>query len=661
MFDIPQLPVSYDQRPERKDIVSTRLENIVHSGVGKVRKIFSGKKHLDKLVAKIAFGAADFSKLSDGGLQAELHKLRLAILHQGLRDENVVKSFGLIREFGERVLQMRHYDSQIRGGLILLQGKVAEMETGEGKTLTATLPAVTMALAAVPVHVISVNDYLTQRDAENMQPLYRAMGLKTGCVVQGVPPDERRRAYRANITYVTNKELVFDYLRDRLTLGRRQEPTLLQNEYLHSSDHRSKNLLLRGLHYGIVDEADSILIDEARTPLIISGAQGGDEKKQFLEQAFQLASRLVEGDDFVIDRASRRLRLTLDGKERVEKEAPEYGVLWNGMVRRESTIQQALTALHLFHRDEQYLLKEGKIQIIDEFTGRVMKDRSWEQGLHQLIELKEGCELTERRETLAKMSYQRFFRRYLCLAGMTGTAKEVGDELWAVYRLVTIGVAPHRPIQRKKLATHILEDVGQKWQMVVERIEEIHKQGRPVLVGTRSVAASEKLSQLVNSAGLSYQVLNAKQDALEAQIVSQAGTGGAITIATNMAGRGTDILLGKGVKELGGLHVIVTELHEAARIDRQLAGRCGRQGDPGSFEAILSFEDILFEGKENNLLVLAGKRAAGNNSLWSSFFRGWVMKNSQKRIERYHARVRKELFRQDQAHTSLLSFAGRVE
>lgn len=320
-----------------------------------------------------------------------------------------------------------------------------------------------------------------------------------------------------------------------------------------------------------------------------------------------------------------------------------------------------LDGAEFFHRDEQYLVKDGKVQIIDEFTGRVMADRSWEQGLHQLIEIKEHCELTEQREPLAKISYQRFFRRYLRLSGMTGTAKEVTDELWSVFHLQNVPVQPHKPIQRIQLPMKVYISQTEKWTFVVKRIKEFHDLGRPVLVGTRSVAASETLSEHVRQAGIEHQVLNAKQDAEEAAIISKAGAKGMVTIATNMAGRGTDIMLNEEVKQAGGLHVIGTELHEAARIDRQLAGRCGRQGDPGSYEFILSFEDILFEGRQNRWLVRLGKSIAVRFPGGGILITSRIMKFYQNRIERYHAKIRKNLFQQDQAQGNLLSFAGRVE
>jgi preprotein translocase subunit SecA len=598
--------------------------------------------------------------MSDRELACEILPLRERLLTDGFLPVHVAESFALVREFSARVLGLRHYDSQVMGGLVMLRGMVAEMETGEGKTLTATLTAATAALAGLPVHVISVNDYLTERDAENTAPLYRALGLNVGCVVHGQTPEQRRQAYGCDITYATNKELVFDYLRDRLTLADRPDSIMVQAESLQGRGSRVGRLLMRGLHFAIVDEADSVLIDEARTPLIISGSSGVREEREFLEQALHLAGDFVRDRDFELDEARRQILLTPSGRSRIEDAALRLGVLWSGLVRREGAVHQALTALHLFRRDEQYLVRDGKVQIIDEFTGRVMPDRSWEQGLHQLIELKEGCELTQRREPLAKISYQRFFRRYLQLAGMTGTAREVKDELWNIYGLATLRMPTHRPVIRRRLEERIFPSRQEKWRTVVERIGELHLQGRAVLVGTRTVAASEELAARAREAGLPHQMLSAKQDAEEARVISRAGQPGSVTIATNMAGRGTDIMLAPEVREAGGLHVIITEYHEAARIDRQLAGRCGRQGDPGSYEGILSLEDFLFQGKWGDPIIrLAGFMVARAGT--PQFAARWLLRRMQRNVERHHARVRRNLFRQDQAQGSLMSFAGRFE
>ena len=659
-FHLNHPPATREVRAERPDRVETWLERQVHRLHGRARALRGKGAWLRRETAAVGEAGLRLAKLSDRELTCEILPLRERLLTDGFLLVHVAQSFALVREFSARVLGLRHHDSQIMGGLVMLRGMVAEMETGEGKTLTATLTAATAALAGVPVHVVSVNDYLTERDAENMAPLYRALGLSVGFAVHGQAPEQRRQAYGCDITYATNKELVFDYLRDRLTMADRPDPIMVQAESLQGRGSRARRLLMRGLHFAIVDEADSVLIDEARTPLIISGSSGVREEREFLEQALHLAGDFVRDRDFELDEARRQILLTPVGRSRIEDAAQRLGVLWSGLVRREGAVHQALTALHLFIRDEQYLVRDGKVQIIDEFTGRVMPDRSWEQGLHQLIELKEGCELTQRREPLAKISYQRFFRRYLCLAGMTGTAREVADELWGVYGLATLRMPTHRPVIRHRLEERIFPSRQEKWRAVVARIRELHQQGRAVLVGTRTVAASEELAVCAREAGLPHQMLSAKQDAEEAQVISRAGQPGSVTIATNMAGRGTDIMLAPEVREAGGLHVIITEYHEAARIDRQLAGRCGRQGDPGSFEGILSLEDFLFQGKWGDPVIrLAGFLVARAGT--PQFAARWLLRRMQRNVERHHARVRRNLFRQDQAQGSLLSFAGRVE
>lgn len=649
-------PARVDVRAERQDRDWGGLEQLAHDWGGRIAWLCPSRRDFTAIVPAVGALTAQYASLSDARLHEEATTLSIRLHRDGLTQELVANSFALIRETGGRTLGTRHYDSQLIGGRALLANTVAEMETGEGKTLTATLAAATLALMGLPVHVISVNDYLTGRDAKEMGPLYRALGLSVGCVAQGMPPDERRRAYGCHITYVTNKEIVFDYLRDRLTLGELIEPLRLRAESLYARNDRTERLLLRGLHCALVDEADSVLIDEARTPLIISGTgDGGGEERRLLEQALAIASQLHEGKEYLLDRIRRQVLLTETGRQRAGSLAQAFGPLWTGMAWREGVVAQALSALHLFHRDEHYLIRDDVIEIVDEFTGRVMSGRAWEQGLHQLIEVKEGCPLTKRRDPLTKISYQRFFRRYLRLSGMTGTAKEVARELWSVYGLPTVRIPPHRPIVRRHLPSQVLPTLAAKWQTVVSRVREVHHTGRPVLVGTRSVAASEHLSRLMTTAGLTHQVLNAKQDKEEAGIVSQAGRTGKITIATNMAGRGTDIKLGPGVKEMGGLHVIATERHEAARIDRQLAGRCGRQGDPGSYEEIVSLEDALMTGNVCKLICILGRKSVPDR------VSRLALDLAQKRMEKFNARIRQELFRQDQRQGSLLSFSGSRE
>jgi preprotein translocase subunit SecA len=389
-FHLNHPPATREVRAERPDRVETWLERQVHRLHGRVRALRGKGGWLRRETAAVNEAGQLLAGLSDQELADEIRPLRERLLTDGFLPAHVADSFALVREFSTRILGLRHHDSQVMGGLVMLRGMVAEMETGEGKTLTATLTAATAALAGLPVHIISVNDYLTSRDAENTAPLYRALGLSVGCVVHGQTPQQRRPAYGCDITYATNKELVFDYLRDRLTLANRPDPIMIQAESLQGRGSRAGRLLMRGLHFAIVDEADSVLIDEARTPLIISGSSGVKEEREFLEQALDLAGDFVRDRDFELDEARRQILLTLAGRSRIEDAARRLGVLWSGLVRREGAVHQALTALHLFRRDEQYLVRDGKVQIIDEFTGRIMPDRSWEQGLHQLIELKEA-------------------------------------------------------------------------------------------------------------------------------------------------------------------------------------------------------------------------------------------------------------------------------
>jgi preprotein translocase subunit SecA len=649
-------------RPENKERRSGILNNVSMKITGGLLRILHERdSNMPGFVSRVDLYGRKLEALQDEELRQEGNRLREYLHLEGFREEHVARSFALVREAASRTLSMRHFDTQLMGGLILLKGMVAEMETGEGKTLTATLAAGTAALGGVPVHVITVNDYLTRRDAEWMGPVYSALGLKVGCIIHDMSPESRRSAYDCDVTYCTNKEITFDYLRDWIVLEGRRNPLRLQAEYLYGHGARVHSLLLRGLHFAIVDEADSILIDEARTPLIISKTTGSGDERVFLEQAMMLAEGLEQEPDYRIEKASRKVELTDRGKHRIREMSVSMGPLWTGTVRREEMVVLALTARYLFRRDEQYLVKDDKVQIVDEFTGRVMPDRSYEQGLHQLIEVKEGCEITHRPETVARISYQRFFRRYLHLAGMTGTAREVRGELWSVYGRSTLRVPTHRVMRRKACPDQIFLTEEGKWQAVAERTQDMHQKRRPVLVGTRSVAASEKAGLFLDKLGLSYTVLNAKQDKEEAEIISHAGEEGAITIATNMAGRGTDIRLGQGVEDRQGLHVILTERHEAGRIDRQLAGRCGRLGDRGSYEAILSLEDPILDGGRGGVAVWVTRNFVRPGSvIWKWLARRAILR-AQKKVERLHARIRKSLLREDERRGDMLSFSGLSE
>lgn len=658
---IPDLPTgAYSERLEPR---GNALDRSVSRVRGVVLSRWMGRQsRWQALVEAVAEQGRSVAEADDAGLRALAGELGLRLRREGFQADLVARAFALVREAADRTLDQRHFDVQIVGGWILLQGLVAEMETGEGKTITATLAAATAALAGIPVHVITVNDYLAARDADWMRPIYRALGLSVGTIIHGMDPGARRAAYGCDVTYCTNKEIVFDYLKDRLVLGRMRGRIHLQVERL-AGGGRAPQLLLRGLHYGIVDEADSVLVDEARTPLIISGSahRSAAAEQTIYQTALDLCDKLDRGPHYLVEERERSVRLTEAGELRLSELAQDLGGVWTGRIRREELVRQALTSQHLFHRDKQYLVQDGKVQIIDEYTGRTMADRSWEHGLHQLIEAKEGCPVTKENAPLTRISYQRFFRRYLKLAGMTGTAREVAGELAAVYGLATVSIPTNRPLRRHPLEDRIYPTADAKWEAVIARIAALHASGRPVLVGTRLVRTSEELSQRLTVAGLPHRVLNARQDQEEAEIIARAGERANITVATNMAGRGTDIRLAPDVAELGGLHVILTERHEARRIDRQLFGRCGRQGDPGSFEAMVSLEDDLVGSQK----VRASRWFAAKMTRRSRTVPGWigslVFHQAQRSAERLHSRMRWDLLKYDERQETMLAFSGRGE
>lgn len=654
-------PATRSLRPEKKDRKADFFDDAARALTGGITRLL--RSRLDnprRIVPAVESCSAEIAGLDDAQLKAEARRLGLEVRMHGFREDLVGRCFALVREAAGRTIGLRHFPSQMIGGWALLKGMIAEMETGEGKTLTATLAAGTAGLAGIPVHVICVNDYLTARDAELMSPVYRALGLTVGVVTHETPREKRPAEYDCDIAYCNNKEITFDYLRDKLAMGEVSDPLRIQAEYLYSGSARESRLLLRGLHFAIADEADSLMIDESRTPLIISGGSGDAEEEKFMREAIEVATALKEGQDYKLDRNISNIDLTDAGYQRILELTASLGPLWKGTIRRHDIIRKALSALLLFDRDIHYLVRDGKVQIIDEYTGRLMPDRSWERGMHQLIELKEGCEPTRQHEPLARMTYQRFFRRYLHLSGMTGTAWEIRNELWKVYGLSVMKIPTNRPLRRIYLPDRVFPTLEEKYGAVLGRVRELHDSGRPVLVGTRSVSVSEELGRRFTEAGLVHEVLNAKNDKEEAGIVVRAGEYGSITVATNMAGRGTDIKLGRGVMELQGLHVILTERHEAGRIDRQLAGRCARQGDPGSFECFLSLEDPILEGKRGGIFAPLAKVMKPGSYLWTLAAKTAILR-AQKKMEKVHARMRHELLKADEKMGSMLSFSGKQE
>jgi preprotein translocase subunit SecA len=639
--------------PERAEAREGRLERLMTAARYVAGRASSGRKRLERIVAATDAASNGLETITQEELLARAGSLRQRLRRAGHRDFALAaECFALVREAAARAIGQRHFDVQLVGGWAMLNGMLAEMETGEGKTIAATLTASTAALAGRAVHVITVNDYLAERDAQTMGPIYQALGLSVGCVKQGMDPESRRAAYRCDVTYCSNKEIAFDYLRDRMVLGGKPRAIAMKMGAL-AGEGVGRRLLLRGLQFAIVDEADSVLVDEARTPLILSTEAKQSQEETLHEQALKLARALDEDHYEIRDNG---VQITDAGLDRLEELCERLSGVWRGPRRREQLVRQALSALHIFRRDKHYLLREGKVVIIDENTGRLMPDRSWEQGLHQLIELKEGCEVTGRRETLARISYQRFFRRYVHLAGMTGTASEVAPELWAVYRLRVAKIPTNKPSRRARHPDRIYGSSERKWRAVVERIRELRAAGRPVLVGTRSVGASEELARHLEEAGVPFRLLNARQDREEAEIVARAGEPGCVTVATNMAGRGTDIKLGAGVAEAGGLHVITTELNDSARIDRQLFGRCARQGDPGSCEAILAIEEDLVA----SFLPLAAARLRHLGEVPSALGKP-VFAAAQWRAERAHSRARRDLLDLDDYLGDVLAFSGGGE
>lgn len=660
---IPLAPVDSVVRPQKDDVHSSTLDQWWHRWQ---EKILSSKKirtiKLKTFTEQVEKYDKFYSEISEEDLIKRRIELQRELIRGGFTEPVVAECFALIREVSGRVLGMRHFSVQVMGGYAMVRGMIAEMETGEGKTLTATLTAATVALAGVPVHVISVNDYLTQRDADTMRPLYEALGLTVGCVNQDVEHDDRPEQYSKNIIYCTNKDVTFDYLRDRIALGQKDSSLCLYAEHLYGDGSRLQELRIPGLHFAIIDEADSILIDEARTPLIISATtEAVPEDIALFEESVKLSKEVDIDEHFTVNLRQHKVSLTESGSERLLLLCKTLGPEWASRLRREEMVTSALIAEHLYHCDEHYLVRDGKIMIIDEYTGRVMPDRSWEYGLHQLIELKEDCELTPPRETLAKMSYQRFFSRYLFLSGMTGTAEEVRDELWSVYSLRSARIPTRQQSKRKHLETQIFSTKQHKVAAVTSRVRELYGEGRAILIGTASVASSESLSEAFDEAGLSHQILNAKQDGDEAELVECAGKSGQITIATSMAGRGTDIKLQAEVKECGGLFVLIVEKNDAARIDRQLAGRCARQGDPGSVEYMLSLEDNLVDGRRGGWRGKLAKQILHKKWFIAQFCGKWTINWAQKRVEALHYQMRRDLLKMDQQQGELLSFSGRRE
>lgn len=579
-------------------------------------------------------------------------------------DENsgaLIQALACVRELSKRLLGMRHHDVQMLGALSLLMGRVAEMQTGEGKSLTAVPAAAIAAISGFPVHVITVNGYLAERDAAEFSPVFNALGLEVGLITEEMDPSERSVQYRKQVVYCTNKDVAFDYLKDQIAFehfNRRSRHLLAA---VCNPQQASRKTVLAGLFFALIDEADSVLLDEAGTPLVIARDVDSSQQLAVYSTAIELAKALEEGLHYRLDRDHKLVVWLPAGEFRIVEMAGSLGGIWSGPFRMRELLGRALTALFFYQSGHDYVVYEDKVQIIDAYTGRRMPDRSWEAGLHQLIEVKEGVELTTQRETLAKTTFQRFFRRYWRISGMSGTISEVAEEVDATYGMGAEPIPTNKPQKRVELAPQVFKNDRQKLAYLLSSVLSLAEQGRPVLIGTRSVAESDIIADILAGANIEHRVLNAVQDREEAEIVAQAGQLNRVTVATNMAGRGTDIKLSAESRSLGGLHVIATGIHDSRRIDRQLCGRCARQGDPGSYQLLCSFEDPLVRRFLSPTLLLFGEKIAGIEIAVANHAAYPLIRLAQRRAERANFLTRKDLMNTEDQMAKSLGFTGLIE
>ena len=607
-------------------------------------------KRILPIVDKIESLRDDMMALTDEQLKDKTKEYKTRLAQGETLDDLLPEAYATVREAGRRVLNMEHFRVQLIGGIILHQGRIAEMKTGEGKTLVSTLPAYLNALEGKGVHVVTVNDYLAARDAEWMGAIHEFLGLKVGIVLNSMKPEERKAAYACDITYVTNNELGFDYLRDNMAIYKEQ-------------------LVLRDLHYAIIDEVDSVLIDEARTPLIISGQSGkstslyeacdilarqlkrGDDVGEFSKMDAIMGIEQEENGDFVVNEKDKVVNLTAEGIEKVEKFFHIENLADPENLEIQNNIILALRAHNLMHRDKDYVVKEDQVLIVDEFTGRIMPGRRYSDGLHQAIEAKEHVKVKRESKTLATITFQNFFNKFEKKSGMTGTALTEEKEFRDIYGMDVVEIPTNRPVIRKDLHDAVYKTKKEKLNAIVEAVKEAHAKGQPVLVGTITIEASEQLSGMLRREGIQHKVLNAKFHELEAEIVADAGIHGAVTIATNMAGRGTDIKLDEEAKAAGGLKIIGTERHESRRIDNQLRGRSGRQGDPGESRFYISLEDDLMRlfGSEKMISMFNALGIPEGQEIEHKML-SKAIENAQKKIEGNNFGIRKNLLEYDQVN-----------
>ncbi len=600
--------------------------------LGFIQKLLGNKnakeiKRIRSIVEEINGLEPSLLSLSDTSLRAKTEEFKARLANGETLDDILPEAFAVVREASKRVLGMRHFDVQMIGGIVLHRGNIAEMRTGEGKTLVATLPVYLNALSGKGVHVVTVNDYLAKRDSEWMGRLYNFLGMSTGLIVAGLDYDQRKQSYGADITYGTNNEFGFDYLRDNMVV-------------------HADQMVQRPLNYAIVDEVDSILIDEARTPLIISGP--GERSTERYYELAKVVPHLVKDEDYTIDEKQKTIAPTEEGIAKVEKMLHIENLYDSSNLELNHLLSASLRAYAMMERDKDYVVKDGEVVIVDEFTGRLMFGRRYSDGLHQAIEAKEGLRVERESQTLASITFQNYFRMYEKLSGMTGTAKTEEQEFNNIYGLEVYEIPPNKVLARVDMPDLIFKTKDAKYRAVVRDVVERHKTGQPILVGTTSITQSEMLSDMLTKAGVPHNVLNAKHHEQEAEIVANAGQHGMVTIATNMAGRGTDISLGEGVAELGGLHILGTERHESRRIDNQLRGRSGRQGDNGSSQFFLSLEDDLMRifGADNIAGMMDKLGMEEDEPIEHSLITKSI-ERAQKKVENHNFNIRKYILEYD--------------
>jgi preprotein translocase subunit SecA len=635
------------------------LDALSFALTGSWRNWRESRERLVKRSQEIDRVREQWASRTDTEIIEEAKRLAPLLLRKSFPEDALVTGLACTALAAQRTLGLSPYLAQLQGASALFDGSLAEMATGEGKSLSISLAATLMALTRLPTHVITSNDYLAERDAKELAPLYGFFGLRSDFVVGAKEPTDRARGYAADITYTTPKEVLADFLRDKLKIGRIQDPTRQLIRRLGGLPNQQSNLVLRGLHFGIVDEADSVLIDEAVTPLIISKPVGDPQLQTAMNLALQVCEKLVPGQDYEVNQRFRDIHVPEPVFQRLLPLTSQFPPWWRSAERFREAIRLALMAREFYHRDIHYVVQDGKIELIDEFTGRIMPDRTWQAGIHQAVEAKENIPISPANESLASLSFQRFFRCYPHLSGLSGTVREASAEFWFNYHLPTVSIATHRPILRYEDPELIVRTREEKWDIVASEVQDLRARGRPVLIGTRSIQASEELAAIFRKMDIPFRLLNAVRHAEEAQIIGHAGEASQVTITTNMAGRGTDIKLGPGVAERGGLHVIVTERNDSARIDRQLIGRSGRQGDPGSFRYVLSLEDELLQKNrpmkalatylQENFPTLPASRAAIRQAFLEA----------QRRTERAGKQMRLRTLKNDTWLDENLTFAGR--